>query len=88
MKIRRTQSLHFWFNFAHPFSPEDDRNRKNIISGEEKRQPMGYPNISKPRLDLFSPFPENMITFCNIWTGFSSLAAFLGTTPTFLKRMS
>ena len=28
MKKRRTQSLHFWSNFDHPFPPEDGRNRK------------------------------------------------------------
>ena len=47
MKKRRTQSLHFWSKFDHPFLPEDGQNRKDIISDGEKLQPLGYPNISK-----------------------------------------
>ena len=68
-----------WSNFDHPFPPEDDRNRKNVINGGEKLHLLSYPNMPKSR-------QKNTITFCNIWAVFSSLAAFLVITPTFLKK--
>ena len=48
------QSLHFWSNFD-PFLPEDGQNRKDIISGGKKIQPLGYPNMSESRVDLLPP---------------------------------
>ena len=63
MKKRRTQSLHFWSKFDHPFLPEDGQNRKDIISDGEKLQPLGYPNISKSRHNLISTFLEKHCYF-------------------------
>ena len=55
MRRRGTQSLHFWSNFGLPFLPEDGQNWKDIISGAEKRQSLGYPDIPELRLDLLFP---------------------------------
>ena len=58
MKKRQTQSLHFCSNFDHPLPSKDDRNRKKKSSGGEKLQPLDYPNTSKSKLYLRSPFPK------------------------------
>ena len=55
IRRRQTQSLHFWSNFDHPFLPEDGQNWKDIISGAEKLQSLGYPNMLELRLDLLFP---------------------------------
>ena len=41
------------------------------------------------KIKALSPFifsGKARLLFCNIWTGFSNLAAFLGTTPIFLEK--
>ena len=55
MRRRRTQTLHFWSNFDHPFLPEDGKKWKDIISGAEKLQWLAYPNMSELRVDLLFP---------------------------------
>ena len=54
----RSQSLHFWSNFDHPFPPEDGLNRKRQAVVGKKPQALGSPNMSKSRLYLLSPFQE------------------------------
>ena len=39
---------------------------KKIITSSKKLQPLGYPNMSKPRLYLLSPFREKYDYFCTI----------------------
>ena len=52
---------------------------QSLHFGGEKLHLLSYPNMPKSR-------QKNTITFCNIWAVFSSLAAFLVITPTFLKK--
>ena len=70
MKKWRAQSLQFWSSLD-PVSPWRWLKSKKISSSWEKLQPLDYPNMSKSRLYLVSPFQENTITFCNIWAIFA-----------------
>ena len=53
-----TQSKHFWSKFDALLPPWRWLKFKKISSSGEKRQTLGYPNMSKSRLYLLSPFWE------------------------------
>ena len=76
MEKRRTKSLHFWPNFDPlPPSPAPPflwrwLKSKTISCINENLQPLGYPNMSKPRLISSHLSRKNTITLCTIWTIF------------------
>ena len=80
--FRSTLSTRFPLKMA-----EMEKNISSTGRGGERTSAIGLSKYVK--IKALSPFifsGKARLLFCNIWTGFSNLAAFLGTTPIFLEK--
>ena len=71
MKKRRTQSLLFWSNFDHPFSPEEGQNRKKKNYWLGKTSAIGLTKYVK--IKSISPLPlpaKTRLLFVQFGLGF------------------
>ena len=92
LKKKANPKFGLFVQFNHPFPPEDGRNGENYkqYGGGGAGGRTSASGLSKyVKIKALSPFifsGKARLLFCNIWTGFSNLAAFLGTTPIFLEK--